>query len=169
MKYDNGFECDRKAKNKLKHLIKDIWFSAFTIAIDEINDNNDKAYIDVIFTATSKNNKQYKYAIELKERKGYNHNFKIKDKTVDWMLEKEKYNKLYNAQYLSGYTSVYYNEFKDDVYALWTLDDIDKCKYEQSLYATKTTQGNDTTKYDKKPYLLPFNKATLTGYTYEDK
>lgn len=159
MKYSDGFECDKKAKQQLKSLIENNWFSSCTIVYDKENDNNPKARIDVIFTAITKSNKEYKYAIEIKDRMGYNHN------QYDWMIEPHKYKTLQSYQYDSGYTSAYFNTFKDNIYALWTFKDMEQCKYEDSVYATKTTQGNDTVKYNKQSYLLPFNNATLTGYT----
>lgn len=163
MKYTGGFKCDIKAKEIMKHLIEDIWFSAFSITYDTDNENNPMALIDTIFTATSNSGKQYKYAIELKERPQYEHN------KYDWMLELPKYKILYNTQYISGYTSAYLNTFKDDIYALWTIKDIDKCKIESTVYANKTTQGNDNTIINKLSYLLPFNNATITGYTNEQE
>lgn len=161
MKYEGGFQCDKNGKEILKHLINDVWFSAFSINYDEDNENNPMALIDTIFTATSKSGKQYKYAIELKERPQYEHN------KFQWMLELPKYTQLYNIQYYSGYTAAYFNTFKDDIYALWTIKDIDECKQLSTVYASKTTQGNDTTKINKSSYLLPFNNATITGYTYD--
>ena len=42
-------------------------------------------------------------------------------------------------------------------------------KIESTVYANKTTQGNDNTIINKLSYLLPFNNATITGYTNEQE
>lgn len=161
MRYKDGFQCDKQAKQRLKNLIENIWFSAYTITYDINNDNDDKARIDVIFTATSKSNKEnhYKYAIELKERKKYNHN-----DFPDWMLEIDKYNILKLLEMESGFTSCYCNFFLDNVYALWTINKIDEETEISSVYAPKQTQG-DETKIKKQYIKLIFDNATITGYT----
>lgn len=161
MRYNNGFLCDKESKEILKNLIENKWFSSCTIVYDEYNNNNPKARIDFLFTAITQTNKERKYAIELKERKGYNHNA-----YKDWILETDKYKPLKLLEIESGYTSAYMNIFKDDVYALWLIKSIDEETIPSTLLAPKQTQG-DETKIKKDCINLDFNNAILTGYTYE--
>lgn len=164
MKYEGGFKCDAKAKQKLKDLIENVWFSSCTIKYDIANENDPMALVDTIFTAITKDNKFKKYAIELKYRKGYKHT----DFKGDWVIEPKKLIALENYQILSGYTSVYFNIFNDGYWALWTLDTITETKQPSTIKATKTTQGNDKEKIEKPSFMVNFNNANLTGITNDN-
>lgn len=136
-KYENGFECDKTAKVYLKDLIENVWFSACTIIYDEENDMDEYAPIDVIFTAYTRSNNNARYAIELKERKGYGHT-----DYEDWMIEQPKMKKLkeYND---CGYRSLYFNLFNDGFYYLWDYPTMNSKHTIKSYMIKPHTQGND--------------------------
>lgn len=159
-RYNDGYECDKPAKQILDELITDVWFSAFTVTFDLDNNNDEYAPIDRIFTATSTTGKEYPYAIELKHRMGY----KITDNNDDWMLEIKKYNDMQDYA-SSGYSTFYFNLFKDNDYYLWKFEDIKKYKTEGYKYSKPHTQGDDKEKYiRKKRYFIKGDKAIKKGH-----
>lgn len=158
MKYKDGFKCDNEIKKICKDLIENNWFSSCTINYDEANDNNQYAPIDIVFTAVTKSNKQHIYAIELKERKGYNST----DFNSDWIIEQDKLNKLYD--YISsGYTSCYFNIFKDNVYMLWVINDVKKYLKPIVINAPKYTQGDEHKLINKNVYTINQQYAKIKG------
>lgn len=157
----NGFKCDIKAKNELAGIIEDRWFKKFAIVYDEMN-KNDKAKMDITFTATSHNNNEYWYSIELKER-DYSHN-----SFDDWFLEMDKFNSMMEMQ-KKGYSTNYYNRFRDNIYAVWNYDKCKEALEEGKVgkkWLPKTTMGDDELVLKDVIY-LNFNNASLTGYTSE--
>lgn len=160
MKYKDGFECDKKAKNILKDLIENNWFSSCTVYFDEENENYEYASVDVVFTAITKANVEHKYAIELKERKGYDHT-----DYEDWMIEPHKVKELEKYSNF-GYKPMYFNLYKDGYYYLWDYDTIVSAGTETFKYIKPHTQGPDSEgKRKVKRILISSENATLSGQT----
>lgn len=162
MKYNNGFLCDREAKVIAKDLINNHWFSACTVVYDEENDMNDYAPVDIVFTAYT-DTQSAKYAIEIKERKGYEHTY-----TNDWMIEQKKYNTLKQYQNY-GYRVTYLNIFKDGYYAMWDIDTITSAHTSTTMSIKPHTQSS----YNEIPVkqerlMIDINKAFKKGYINND-
>lgn len=158
MKYQDGFKCDKKAKEVVKDLINNEWFSACTVVFDEENEMNDYAPVDFLFTAYT-NTQSAPYAIELKYRMGYNHN-----DYDSWMIEPEKCNTLKQYQNC-GYRTEYINIFKDGYYAMWNIDTITSASTESVFSIKPHTQAEYEEKpVEKKRILIPLNKAFKQGY-----
>ena len=159
-KYNGGFECDKAAKTILKDKIDNEWFSAFTVVYDEENEMDEYAKVDTLFTAYTDNGHQYAYAIEIKERKGYNHN-----DYDEWIIEPHK---LYTLkQYKDyGFKPFYFNLFKDGYFYLWDYDTIAK-KHNEALIPIKPhTQGEDTEEKVKQTRIMINAKdIVLSGTT----
>lgn len=157
--YENGFVCDAPLKAKLRERIKNEWFSAYTVNFGwECFDESAK--MDIVFTATSKSSsREYKYAIEVKERKGYTAEQLEKD---GYMLEQKKYNTL--CDYVtSGYSSYYFNSFKDGKFYMWKNDDKMRNSRSGMVRANKYTQKESEEIW--KPCLLLDNKdIVFSGY-----
>mgnify|MGYP003289499478 CR=1 FL=1 len=142
-KYEGGFECDKAAKEILKDIIVNKWFSAFTVVFDEENEMNGYAPVDVIFTAYTKSGKAVKYAIEIKHRMGYKHS-----DYPEWMIEKEKLNVL--GEYVNnGFRAFYFNLFADGYYYLWdwkTMEENHSVKFKEIVPHTQGDDEKPTTK-----------------------
>ena len=157
MKYNDGFKCDKKAKEVTKNLIYN-WFSACTVSIDEENEMNDYAPVDILYTAYTQT-KSAEYAIEIKHRMGYSHT-----DYDSWMIEEEKYNTLLKYKKY-GYRVFYLNIFKDGYYAMWDLNTITSYSTESVFSIRPHTQAEYEEKpVEKKRILIPLNKAFKQGY-----
>lgn len=158
-KYENGFECDKAAKEILKDIIQNTWFSSCTVVFDEENEMNDYAPVDVLFTAYTKT-KMAKYAIEIKHRMGYKHT-----DYPEWMIEKEKLNSL--KEYVdNGWKAFYFNLFADGYYYLWDYQTIEENHTVQLKEIVPHTQGNDDEKPTTKIRLfVKSNLAKKSGQT----
>lgn len=156
--YENGFVCDAPLKKQLRERIMDEWFSAYTVTFGwECFDDNAK--MDIVFTATSKSNREYKYAIEVKERKGYTAEQLEKD---GYMLEEKKYNTLCDYA-TSGYSSYYFNSFKDGKFYLWKNDDKMRNSRRGKVKANKYTQ-KESEEVWKDCLLLDNKDIVFSGY-----
>ena len=160
MKYTGGFECDKAAKNILKDLIENVWFSSCTIVFDEENEMNEYATMDMLFTAYTTTGHHYAYAIELKERKGYNHS-----DFTEWMIETHKLNDMKRYRQF-GYKCFYFNLFKDGIYYLWNYDTIAENHKEALIPIKPHTQGEDTEEKVKQTRIMIDAKdIVLSGTT----
>lgn len=162
MKYEGGFNCDRNAKDILKNLIENKWFSSCSINYDTTNETDPYAPMDTVFTAITSTGKQRAYAIELKDRKGYS-----SEEFDDWMLETQKFNKM--SDYTnSGYTVLYFNVFNDDTYLLWDYDSINTNKTEGIRYIKPHTQGDENeSKVKRNRYFINKKYAIKSGNIYD--
>ena len=158
MKYNDGFECDKYAKNVAKQLVN-YWFSAFTVAINEENEADEFAPVDLIFTAFTKSGKEIVYAIEIKHRMGYKHN-----DFDEWMIERHKYNTLSDYK-KKGYRVLYFNLFKDGYYYLWDYDTIKNKHKDAVKNLTHHTQGEDEESELKVVYLIKAEDCIISGNT----
>lgn len=160
---DKGFTNDKAEKKYIKYLVENVWYSGCTIVWDDVNNNNDFAPLDILFTAITSNGKEYKKAIEHKGRE-YTAQYLL-DKG-GYALEKDKYAKMVDYEN-SGYTVYYYNSFKDGIYYLWRKDGIDRSKKDGFLYAKKHTYGNykNEKPINKPCYYLDNKEIIFSGRT----
>lgn len=147
-KYNGGYSCDKKAKNILKDIATNNWFSACTTVWDEENEMDEYAPIDEVFTAYTNSGKMGMYAIEIKERKGYNHN-----DYDEWLIEEHKFNtmKKYKEQ---GYKPLYFNIYKDGYYYLWDYETIASKSKTVEIPIKPHTQGDDNEKLEMKKRIM---------------
>lgn len=145
-------ETDRIGQDKVVEILKDT-FSACTLNIEQHYE--DKAYVDIIMTATTANNVSHTYAIECKDRWYKSTAFN------DWMLEEHKYNHLMEYK-KKGYKPIYFNTFSDGKYMLW---DVSKGDWEKKIFNCPNTTVEDNGRQDKVRLLLPSSACTYSGCT----
>lgn len=145
-------ETDKKGQNKVVNILKDI-FSSCTLNIEQHYE--DKAYVDILMTATTVSGITQKYAIECKDRWYKSTSFN------EWMLEEHKYNHLMNFK-KQGYKPIYFNTFSDDKYMLW---DVSKDEWEKRVFNCPNTTVIDSGRNDKIRFLLPSTACTYSGVT----
>lgn len=145
-------ERDSKGQEKVVPILEDL-FSGCTINLEQhIEDSGE---IDIFMTATTKNNREYYYAIECKDRE-----YRLSD-FDDWIIETRKYRALKQAS-IRGYRPIYINTFPDGEYLIWNLNLVEPT---ERVMKTKRTTVEDTGKVSRLRYLFDKNKYTASGTT----
>ena len=145
----SNFECDKPGRHKLiDYLIKKGKEKGFDFTLDLINDNNEKAVIDIKFRYT-KNGKEYFYSIEMKERRMTYQDFK--NKYPDVMFEENKIDALMKDNKM-GYRTYFFNLFYDDKVLVYNI--TKDTKYQTGLsYQSPTTVVKKSKEWLPKIYL----------------
>lgn len=156
MELERLYDCDGELKGRMRGLV-DSAFSAYTVTYDEKNNNDTKARIDIVFTATSDSGREYWYCIEGKERQmsstGFPEGWIIEADKIESMKEKEK----------DGYRCYYYNDFSDGVYFLWGMDAIERA--EKGLHYCRKSTVEDRGKKWKAVRYLKNKDCIMSGRT----
>lgn len=116
----NNFNCDSTVKQIAIDYFENLGKQCgFTMTLDSAYTFNTFSHSDLKFTY-NKNNKQYKYEIEIKERSGYTYedfpDIMFNDKKLDYLIEQNK----------KGIRTYFLNVFKDYDALLYKIDESTK-------------------------------------------
>ena len=155
--------ADKKGQSRILPTIKAL-FSGCTLQIEQHYD--DKNPIDIYITATTKNNKEVWYAIELKDRKMPHTKYQYDG----YIIEDHKIKELMNAAN-KGYRPLYLNSFNDDYVIIWNLNNIDlnECGEtgEIEFFKTEVTRGQSGKEKKNKTTLKNSQAVCITKMVNE--
>lgn len=112
----------------------------------------DKSTIDILVTATTKNNVEHYYAIEAKDRWYKHTDFN------EWYLEFDKKDELMKKQ---NYTPIYFNTFVDNYMIIWDLSKLNWSEIKTDKRYLKKCTVENRGKVLKDIYLLPTEKSII--------
>lgn len=144
-------DVDRIGQEKVLKLLPNI-FSGYTLNFEQHIEDNGK--IDIFMTASTES-REYKYAIEAKDRLYPSFAFE------DWVLEYDKYKELMKS-YKKGYRPIYFNTFPDNKYYVW---DMTKTNFSSGSMTSKKYTVVPSGKVTRDRLFCPISDAVFSGTT----
>lgn len=152
----NDFECDKIGKEKLIKYFDKIGQKKHYTLIQEGQNSNPFSNIDLKFSYT-KEDKVYRYSVEVKERKETYEEFKAKYQDI--MFEEDKIDKLIEDN-KKGYRTYFVNLFADNKALLFEINK--KTKFQTGIsHQFKYTQKKCQSKENIVKIYLKYDQAKL--------